>query len=109
MAGEAKLALWVRLEAKAGREKDLESFLRAGLSLVEQEPATMSWYAIRLGPSTYGIFDTFGDEAGRQAHLSGRVAAGLKEKADLFAQPPSVEKVDILAAKLPAGKANKAA
>lgn len=96
------VALFVRLEAKPGKEDDIEKFLRGGLSIVEEEPATIAWFAIRLGPSTFGIFDAFPDESGRQAHLSGRVAAALKEKAsDLLAQPPSIEKVDILAVKLP--------
>jgi quinol monooxygenase YgiN len=96
-----KLALFVRLEAKPGREADVENFLRGGLSVVQEEPATIAWFAIRLGPSTFGIFDAFLDESGRQAHLSGRVAAALTEKAsELFAQPPSIEKVDVLAAKL---------
>lgn len=97
-----KVALFVRLEAKPGREADVENFLRGGLSVVQEEPATIAWFAIRLGPSTFGIFDAFLDESGRQAHLSGRVAAALTEKAsELFAQPPSIEKVDVLAAKLP--------
>jgi len=97
-----KLALLVRLEAKPGKEADVESFLRSGLPLVEQEPGTITWYGIKLGPSTYGIFDTFADDAGRQAHLSGKVAAALMAKAsELFAQPPAIEKVEILAAKLP--------
>ena len=97
-----KLALWVRLEAKAGKEAEVESFLKGGLAIVEEEPATIAWFAIRLGPSTFGIFDAFPDEAGRQAHLSGRVAAALMAKAaDLLAQPPSIEKIDVLAAKLP--------
>jgi quinol monooxygenase YgiN len=97
-----RVALFVRLEAKPGKETDVENFLRGGLSIVEEEPATIAWFAIRLGPSTFGIFDAFPDESGRQAHLSGRVAAALTEKAsELFAQPPSIEKVDVLAAKLP--------
>jgi quinol monooxygenase YgiN len=97
-----RVALFVRLEAKPGKEPDVENFLRAGLAVVEQEPKTTAWFALRLGPSTFGIFDAFPDEEGRQAHLSGRVAAALKEKAaDLFAQPPAIEKVDVLAAKLP--------
>lgn len=97
-----KVALFVRLEAKPGKEADVERFLRGGLSVVQEEPATTAWFAIRLGPSTFGIFDAFPDEAGRQAHLSGRVAQALKEKAsELFAKPPSVEKVDVLAVKLP--------
>jgi quinol monooxygenase YgiN len=96
------VALLVRLEAKPGKEADVESFLRDGLSLVQEEPATTTWFAIRMGPSTFGIFDAFPDESGRQAHLSGRVAAALAEKAsELFAKPPTIEKVDVLAAKLP--------
>ena len=97
-----KLALWVRLEAKPGKEAEVESFLKGGLAIVQEEPATTAWFAIRMGPSTFGIFDAFPDEAGRQAHLSGRVAAALMAKApELLAQPPSIEKIDILAAKLP--------
>jgi quinol monooxygenase YgiN len=96
------VALFVRLEAKPGKEKDVENFLRGGLSVVQQEPATTAWFAIRFGSSTFGIFDAFPDEAGRQAHLSGRVAAALMQKApELLAQPPKIEKVDVLAAKLP--------
>lgn len=96
------VALFVRLEAKPGKEKEVESFLLGGLPIVEEEPATTAWFAIRLGPSTFGIFDAFPDEAGRQAHLSGKVAAALMVKAaELFAEPPSIEKVDVLAAKLP--------
>jgi quinol monooxygenase YgiN len=98
-----KVALLVRLEAKPGKEKDVEDFLRGGLPLVEAEPQTTAWFGIRLGPSTFGIFDAFPDEAGRAAHLSGRVAAALGAKAaELFAKPPSIERVDVLAAKLPA-------
>jgi len=97
-----KVALWVRLEAKPGKEAEVESFLKGGLAIVQEEPATTAWFAIRLGPSTFGIFDAFPDEAGRQAHLSGRVAAALMAKAeDLLSQPPSIEKIDVLAAKLP--------
>lgn len=96
------VALFVRLEAKPGRENEVEAFLESGLSLVQQEPATTAWFGLRLGPSTFGIFDAFPDEAGRQAHLSGKVAAALMAKAgDLLAQPPAIEKVDVLAAKLP--------
>ena len=95
-----KTALLVRLEAKPGKEKDVENFLNSGLPIVEEEPATITWYALRLGPSTFGIFDTFPDEAGRQAHLTGKVAAALMANApDLLAQPPLIEKVDVLAAK----------
>jgi quinol monooxygenase YgiN len=98
------VALYVRLDAKPGKEKDVESFLKGGLAIVQEEPATTAWFAIRMGPSTFGIFDAFPDDAGRQAHLSGRVAAALMAKAaDLLAKPPSIEKVDVLAAKLPGG------
>lgn len=97
-----KVALFVRLEAKPGKETAVESFLLGGLTLVEEEPATTAWFAIRLGPSTFGIFDAFPDEAGRQAHLSGKVAAALVAKAaELLAEPPAIETVDVLAAKLP--------
>ncbi|MDQ6645184.1 MAG: antibiotic biosynthesis monooxygenase [Chloroflexota bacterium] len=96
------VALLVRLEAKPGKEADVESFLIGALPLVQQEPDTTAWFAIRLGPSTFGIFDAFPDDSGRQAHLAGRVAAALMEKAsELFAQPPNIEKIDVLAAKLP--------
>jgi quinol monooxygenase YgiN len=97
-----RVALFVRLEAKPGKEKEVESFLLEGLPLVMEEPATAAWFGIRLGPSTFGIFDAFPDEAGRQAHLSGKVAAALMAKAaELLSAPPSIEKVDVLAAKLP--------
>jgi len=95
------VALFVRLEAKPGKEKDVEDFLRSGLAIVQEEPATTAWFAIRMGPSTFGIFDAFPNEAGRQAHLSGKVAAALMAKApELLAQPPKIEKIDVLAAKL---------
>jgi quinol monooxygenase YgiN len=96
-----KTALFVRLDAKPGKEAEVDNFLRGGLAVVQQEPATTVWFALRLGPSTFGIFDAFPDEAGRQAHLSGRVAAALMAKAsDLLAKPPAIEKIDVLAAKL---------
>jgi quinol monooxygenase YgiN len=94
-------ALFVRLDAKPGKEKDVEQFLKQGLPMVEREPDTISWYALRLGPSVFGIFDTFPDDAGRQAHLSGDVAKALMAKApELLSKPPSIEKADILAAKV---------
>lgn len=97
-----KLALYVRLEAKPGKEKDVEAFLLSGLPLVQEEPATTAWFGLKLGPSTYGIFDAFPDEAGREAHLNGKVAAALMAKAgELFATPPTIQKVEVLAAKLP--------
>ena len=96
------VGLLVRLEAKPGKEADVEQFIRGGLPLVQDEPATTAWFGIRIGPSTFGIFDAFPDEAGRQAHLAGRVAAALMaQAAELLAQPPAIEPVDILAAKLP--------
>jgi len=99
---EVTKALFVRLDAKPGKEADVESFLLGGLPIVQDEPATTAWFAIRLGPSTFGIFDAFPNEEGRQAHLSGKVAAALMAKAsELLSQPPKIEKLDVLAAKLP--------
>ena len=96
-----KVGLLVRLQAKPGKEADVAAFLKQGLPLAQQEPATTAWFALQLGPSTFGIFDVFPDDPGRQAHLSGPIAAALMAKAsDLLAQPPAIEKVDILAAKL---------
>lgn len=101
-APTVRAALLVRLEAKPGKEAAVASFLRGGLPIVEQEPATITWYALRLGPSTFGIFDTFPDDSGRQAHLAGQVAAALMAQApDLLASAPAIEKVEVLAAKLP--------
>ena len=95
------VALFVRLEAKPGKEAAVAEFLRAALPLVQKEPATNPWFAVQMGPSSFGIFDAFPDEAGRETHLSGPVGAALKEKAsELFAQPPTVEKLNVLAAKL---------
>jgi quinol monooxygenase YgiN len=96
------VGLLVRLEAKPGKQDEVAAFLRGGLALVEAEPATTVWFAVRLGPSTFGIFDAFPDEDGRQAHLAGRVAAALMaQAADLLSQTPVIENVDVLAAKLP--------
>jgi quinol monooxygenase YgiN len=96
------VGLLVRVVAKAGKEAEVAGFLEGGLSLVEQEPATIAWFAIRLGPSEFGIFDAFPDDAGRQAHLAGRVTEALMAQApELLAQPPAIEPVDVLAAKLP--------
>jgi quinol monooxygenase YgiN len=94
--------LLVRLEARPGKEAEVESFLNSGLVLVEDEPDTTVWFAIRISQATFGIFDAFPDDSGRQAHLSGKVAAALMANAsELLAQPPVIEKVDVLAAKLP--------
>jgi quinol monooxygenase YgiN len=98
-----KTALYVHLEAKPGKEAEVQKFLEGGLALVNQEPATTAWFGMKMGPSTFGIFDAFPDEAGRNAHLNGAVAAALMAKAgELFAAPPKIQKVEILAAKLPA-------
>ena len=96
-----KVGLFVHLEAKADKEAEVEEFLRHALPIVQEEPATKAWFALRLGPSTFGIFDVFPDEAGREAHLSGRVAAALKSKAaEFFVTPPTILKIDLLTAKL---------
>jgi quinol monooxygenase YgiN len=97
-----KNALFVRLEAKPGKEKDLAQFLHTGLDLARQEGTTPVWFALQLGPSTFGIFDAFADEAGRQAHLNGPIAQALGANApNLLAQPPSIERIDVLGTKLP--------
>lgn len=96
------VGLLVTLEAKPGREADVQRFLEGGLALVNEEPDTTAWFAIRMGPTTYGIFDVFPSDAGRQAHLQGRVAEALMgQAADLFAEPPDIQPIDVLAAKLP--------
>jgi Uncharacterized conserved protein len=95
-------ALFVRLEAKPGKENEVAKFLRDAQGLVQQEPATTAWFGIKLGPTTFAIFDAFPDDAGRDAHLSGKVAKALMEKApELLAQPPQIEKADVLADRLP--------
>jgi quinol monooxygenase YgiN len=98
-----KFALYVPLEAKPGKEKDVADFLRSAVPLVNAEPGTSSWFAIQESPSRFAIFDTFDDEAGRDAHLNGKVAAALMEKAqsgDLFARPPEIHRLGIIADKL---------
>jgi quinol monooxygenase YgiN len=110
MADIAKVALLARLEAKPGKETEVENFLRGALPLAQQEPGTTTWFALRLGPTTFGIFDTFAGEDGRQAHLSGPIASALMAKAgELLASPPVIEKVDILASKLSSAQPVKAA
>jgi quinol monooxygenase YgiN len=97
-----KVALWVQLEAKPGKEQEVANFLKSALSLVEQEPATMTWFALRMGPTTFGIFDAFANEEGHQSHLTGAVAVALMSNApDLLANPPQIMKIDVLSAKLP--------
>ena len=96
-----KLALLARMEAKPGKAEEAATFLRSALPLAQQESGTPVWVAWRIGASTFGIFDAFADESGRQAHLSGQIAAGLMAKApDLFVGTPNIEKLDVLAAKL---------
>jgi quinol monooxygenase YgiN len=99
------VALFVKLEAKPGKERDVAEFLKQGLAVVQQEPNTTAWFAVQSGPSTFAIFDAFPDEQGRQAHLTGQLAAALMAKAsELLAKPPTIEKLDVLADKLPASK-----
>lgn len=95
------LGLFVRLEAKPGKEKDVAAFLKQGVEMANQEKTTPLWFALRLGPSTFGVFDAFADESGRQAHLNGPIAKALMAQApNLFAAPPSIERTEILGAKL---------
>ena len=96
------LSLFVRLEAKPGKEKEVASFLAQGLQMANQETTTPVWFALRLGPTTFGIFDAFESEAGRQAHLNGPIAKALMAKApELLASPPVIDKIEVLGAKLP--------
>ena len=98
-----KLALFARLEAKPGKEQEVADFLRQGVAMANQEATTLTWFALRLGPTTFGVFDTFGDEAARERHLNGPIAQALMAKAPtLFAAPPTIEPLEILGAKLPA-------
>jgi len=95
-----KLAIWAQLEAKPGKEKEVEEFLKSALPLAEREKGTISWYAIKMGPGKYGIFDTFADESGRNAHLNGEIAKALFANAkELFAKAPDIAKPEILASK----------
>jgi quinol monooxygenase YgiN len=96
------VALWVQLEAKKGRETEIETLLRESLTVANRESGTVSWYALKLGPTSYGIFDTFQTNKEREAHLAGEIAKMLQEKAaDLFSKPPTIERMEILASKLP--------
>lgn len=95
-----KKALFAKLKAKAGKEAALEAFLNGGLALALDEELTVSWYALKFDDSTFGIFDTFEAEEGRDAHLNGKIAAALTEHAgELLAETPAIEKVDLLAVK----------
>jgi quinol monooxygenase YgiN len=96
-----KYALFARLEAKPGKSADVAKFLETGLALASREPATPIWFALQLGPTTFGVFDAFADDAARQAHLNGPIAQALMSQAPaLFAKPPSIEPIDVLGVKL---------
>jgi quinol monooxygenase YgiN len=96
-----KHSLFVRLEAKPGKENDVAAFLMQGLQMAHQETTTPLWFALRLGPTTFAIFDAFHDEAGRQAHLTGPIAAALMANAPtLLASPPAIERLDVLGVKI---------
>ena len=100
-----KLAILAQLEAKPGKEGEVEEFLKSALALAQAEPGTISWYALKTGPSRFAIFDTFADHAGRNAHLSGEIAKALFARAaDLLAKPPTVDQPEILTAKTPAAR-----
>lgn len=95
-----KPAILALIEAKPGKEQEVGELLRGAQALAAAEPGTLTWYAFQVGPRSFGIFDTFGDDAGRTAHLEGKIAQALMTKADeLLAGPPSIRKVDVLAAK----------
>jgi quinol monooxygenase YgiN len=97
-----KFAILALLHAKPGKEAELEEFLKSAQPLAVQETGTTSWYAVKLGPSKFGIFDTFANQAGRDAHLTGPIAKALMAKAEeLLAEPPQIEMLDILASKTP--------
>ena len=98
----AKQALWVMLKAKPGKESELEAFLKLGATLANNEPQTVTWYGVKMGQGTYGVFDTFNDEAGRDAHLTGEIAKALMAKApELLANASDlrIERLEILALK----------
>ena len=95
------VGIFAKLQVKPGKESEVEAFLKSALPLANQEQATTVWFALRLGPSTFGIFDAFANQAGREAHLSGPIAAALMAKwKDLLTVPPTIDQVDVLAAKL---------
>ena len=95
-------ALYVQLEAKPGKEQEVATFLSNARSMVNDEPDTTAWFAIRMGPNQFGIFDAFANERGREAHLQGKVATQLMSKASqLFTKAPEIRRVDVLADKLP--------
>ena len=96
----AKQAIWVMLKAKPGKEKDVEAFLKAGATMSLDEPGTVAWYGVKLGPGMYGVFDTFADEAGRDAHMGGEIAKALMAQApELFSNEIKIETMEILSSK----------
>lgn len=98
-----KLAILALLDAKAGKEREVEEFLKTALPLAQQETGTTTWYAVKLGPGRFGIFDTFKSDEGRNAHLTGAIAKALFARADeLLAKPPQIEILEIMAVKAPA-------
>src|ERR1700676_4498427 len=100
----SKLAIWAQVEAKPGKEEEGAEFLKSAQALAEKEQGTLTWYAVKLGGPKFGIFDTFADEKGRDAHLNGEIAKALFGKArELFVKEPQVHKLEILAAKVPGG------
>jgi quinol monooxygenase YgiN len=101
------LGLFVRLEAKQGKEKEVAAFLMQGVEMANQEATTPLWFALRIGPSTFAVFDAFHDESGRQAHLNGPIAKALMgPAANLLSAPPSIERTEVLGAKLAREVAN---
>ncbi|MFD8259016.1 putative quinol monooxygenase [Streptomyces griseoluteus] len=99
---DVKVGLYVYVEAKPGKEEEVADFLRKGLGLVQEEPDTVAWFAVRLSATGFAIFDVFPTDSARQTHLNGRLGSALMERAgELFSQPPSIERLDVLAHKLP--------
>jgi len=97
-----KVALFARLEAKPGKETEVAKLLEAGLAMAKQEPTTPLWFALRLGPRTFGVFDAFADEHGRQAHLNGPIAQAIIAKSpELLSGPPTIEPLEVLGLKQP--------
>jgi quinol monooxygenase YgiN len=93
-----KLALFVQLKAKAGKEEEVAAFLKGAAALLEQEPLTVAWFAVRFDQLTFGIFDAFDSVEGRQAHLGGSIAAALMAKyEELFDGPLEIKQPDVLA------------
>ncbi|HEY0758442.1 MAG TPA: antibiotic biosynthesis monooxygenase [Acidisarcina sp.] len=98
-----KYAIWAQLEAKPGKEEEVEAFLISAQPMAVEEPGTTTWYALKIGPGKYGIFDTFADEESRQVHINGEIAKALFARAsELFSKPPEIDRPTILAAKIAA-------